>query len=102
MKKIKQLSTLEKASLGLAIGLLFCLLPLPYGFYSIIRLATAIIAGCWTCKFSQKGQITNVIISCAIILLFQPFFKIALDRFTWNIVDVIIAIVILWIVFDRR
>lgn len=102
MKKIKQLSTLEKASFGLAIGLLLCLLPLPYGFYSIIRLATAIIAGCWAYKFYNSGRKTFAIIACSICILFQPFFKITLDRFTWNVVDVILAVILILFVFQEK
>lgn len=102
MRGLKELSTLEKSSLILAGALLMCLLPLPYGFYTIIRLATAIIAGCWAYRFFQKGKTTNAVISCAIVLLFQPFFKIDLDRLTWNVVDVIVAVIIVWLVFRKK
>lgn len=102
MRKFKKLSALEKSSLILAVALLLCLLPLPYGFYTIIRFATAIIAGCWAYKFFNAGKMTPAVISCAIVLLFQPFFKIVLDRTTWNVVDVILAIVILGIVVRKK
>lgn len=102
MRGLKELSTLEKSSLILAGALLMCLLPLPYGSYTIIRLATAIIAGCWAYKFFQKGQTINAVISCAIVFLFQPFFKIVLDRLTWNLVDVIVAVVIVCLVFRKK
>lgn len=103
MKGSKKLSTLEKSSLILAIFLLVCLLPLPYGFYTLIRLATAIIAGCWAYLFFRKGKTTYAVISCAVLLLFQPFIRITLDRLTWNVVDVILVIIILFfIINDNR
>ncbi|MCM1139093.1 MAG: hypothetical protein NC453_11045 [Muribaculum sp.] len=102
MRQLKGLSTLEKSSLILAGALLICLLPLPYGFYTIIRLATAIIAGCWAYKFFQNGKTTYAVISCAIVLLFQPFFKIVLDRLTWNVVDIIVAVIIVCLVFPQK
>lgn len=54
MKESKKLSILEKSSLILAIALLVCLLTLPYGFYTLVRFTTAIIAGCWAIHFSAK------------------------------------------------
>lgn len=102
MIQFNKLSTLEKSSLILAGVLLLCLFPLPYGFYIIIRLATAVIAGCWAYKFFQNGQTVNAVISCAIVLLFQPFFKITMDRLTWNVVDVVLAISIILLVLYQK
>ena len=101
MKK-RKLATLEKSSLILALALLLCLLSLPYVFYTIIRLATAIIAGCWAYKFFSNGKTAYAIIACSIVLLFQPFLKITLDRLTWNIIDVILAGLIVFIVLKRN
>ena len=101
MKK-RKLSTLDKSSLILAVALLLCLLPLPYGFYIIIRLATAIVAGCWAYKFLSIGKKTYAIISGSIVLLFQPLLKITLDRLTWNIIDVILAGLIVLIIFKKK
>lgn len=103
MKENKKLSILEKSSLILAIALLVCLLTLPYGFYTLVRFTTAIIAGCWAYTFFRKGKTAYAVISCAVLLLFQPFIRITLDRFTWNVVDVILAIIILFfIINDNR
>ena len=99
MKNIADLSILEKCSLGLVVLLLLCLLPMPYGFYTIVRLATAIIAGCWTYRFYNGRQITCMVVAGAVALLFQPFVKIVLDKLTWNIVDVLLACGIVGIVF---
>lgn len=102
MRKIGTLTSLEKASLILAIALILCLLPLPYGFYTIVRLATAVISGCWAYSFYKHRKTSFAISSVAIALLFQPFLKIALDRFTWNVIDVILAVLIVLMVLKRR
>jgi hypothetical protein len=41
---------------------------------------------------SQQSRQTEMFIYGALALLFQPFFKIALGRELWNIVDVIVGV----------
>lgn len=102
MKKISTLPVLEKVSLVLAIALIACLLPLPYGFYTLIRFATAIVAVCWAYTFYKRRQTALAIFAAAVALLFQPFVKIVMDRSTWNVVDLILAVLILIAVFKRK
>ena len=87
----KGLTSLDWASLVLAVALLVCLLPLPYGFYTVIRLAVAIVVGCWAYQFYEAKRIVLAIIAFGVVLIFQPFLKVVLDRLTWNILDVILA-----------
>lgn len=101
MKK-RQLSTLDTSSLILAAALLLCLLALPYGFYTIIRLATAIIAGCWAYEFFCNGKKAYAVIACSIVLLFQPLLKISLDRLTWNVIDIILALLIIFFIWKKK
>ena len=51
-----------------------------------------------TVLFYRDEKIPLCVISGSLALLFQPFFKIALGRIIWNVVDVIVAIalVLLW------
>ena len=90
--------TLYKIGLGLAGALLVCLLPMPYGYYTLVRFATMIICGCFAYGFYKEEKLTLCIIAGSLALLFQPFIKIALDRVTWNVVDVFVsvALVFLW------
>lgn len=89
---------LYKIGLGLATALIVCLFPIPYGYYTLVRFAAMIIFGCMTVLFYRDKKIPLCVISGSLALLFQPFFKIALGRIIWNIVDVIVAIalVLLW------
>ena len=98
----QKLSTLEIASLVLAVALLLCLCPMPYGFYTIVRLATAVIGVCWAVKFYNEQSISKAVGAGAIAILFQPLIKIALDRLTWNIVDVVVAGLIIFVVLSNK
>ena len=89
---------LYKIGLGLAVALIVCLLPMPYGYYNLVRFATMIIFGCIANDFYKNSKIHLCVIAGSIALLFQPFLKITLGRTLWNIIDVVVAImlVILW------
>ena len=79
----------------LAILLLLCLLNMPYGFYEFVRFIALIGFGILAYQAKEKEDKTELIIFISLALLFQPFFKIALGRTLWNIVDVITAIYLL-------
>jgi hypothetical protein len=76
----------------MGIALLVCLIDMPYGFYILVRFAAM-------CAFviCAYGEYTNgypkyAIVFVVLALLFQPFFKIALGRVLWNIVDVVVVV----------
>lgn len=92
MVNLNSFSFLEKATLVLVVSLLLCLFPLPYGFYTVIRLTVSIIAGCWAYRFYKNNKTHLAIIAAGIVILFQPIIKVVLDRTTWNILDLLLAI----------
>ena len=51
--------------------------------------------------FTEEKKIPLAITFGSLALLFQPFFKVALGRTVWNIVDVVVA-VLLFIVWVKR
>jgi len=75
----------------LAILFLLCLLNMPYGYYQLIRFLALIGFVILAYKANQENKNTETIIFGALALLFQPFFKIALGRELWNIIDVLVA-----------
>ena len=79
----------------LAILFFLCLVDLPYGYYQFVRFVGLIGFGILAYQANEEGRQTEMIIYGGLALLFQPFFKIALGRTIWNIVDVILAIVLL-------
>lgn len=78
--------------------LLICLADMPYGYFQLVRFIAMVLFGWMAYDYSTKEQQFGFIIFGSLALLFQPFFKIALGRTIWNIVDVIVAIVLVVIV----
>jgi len=85
----------------LAILFFLCLVDMPYGFYQFVRLAGLIGFAILAYQANQQGRQTEMIIYGGLAILFQPFFKIALGREMWNIVDVIIGIGLLISIFIK-
>lgn len=57
-----------------------------------------ILFGCLAFSFYKERKKPLCITAGSLALLFQPFFKIVLDKAMWNVVDVIVAValVLLW------
>jgi hypothetical protein len=88
--------------IALAILLFLCLLDMPYGFYQFVRFVALIGFGILAYKANEDNKPTEMIIYGGIALLFQPFFKIALGREMWNIVDVVVGIGLIGSLFMNR
>lgn len=76
----------------LAILFLLCLLDMPYGFYQFVRFSGMIGFSILAYQANQQNNQTEMVMYGVLALLFQPFFKIALGRELWNIIDVIVGI----------
>lgn len=85
----------------LAILFFLCLADMPYGFYQLVRFAGLIGFAILAYQANEKGRQTEMIICGGLALLFQPFFKIALGRQMWNIVDVVVGIGLLISIFMK-
>ena len=86
----------------LAILFFICLLNMPYGYYQLVRFIALIGFGILAYQANQEQNQTLLVIYCALALLFQPFFKIALGRELWNIVDVIVGMGLLISIFKGK
>ena len=96
---------MTKRTLGLIYGavaalLLLCLLDMPYGFFVLVRfIATAAF-----CYFAfeeyQDGNKERMILFIILAVLFQPFMKISLGRVIWNIVDIVVAGYLIYLLFQ--
>lgn len=82
----------RKIKIILAILFLLCLADMPYGYYQFVRFVASIVFGVLAYSAYQHKRETETIVYVALIILFQPFAKIALGRELWNVVDVIVAI----------
>lgn len=85
--------------IGLAILFFLCLADMPYGYYQFVRFSGLIGFTILAYQANRQNKQTEMIIYGALALLFQPFFKIALGRQLWNIVDVIVGIGLLISIF---
>lgn len=85
----------------LAILFFLCLADMPYGFYQFVRFAGLIGFAILAYQANQQGRQTEMVIYGGLALLFQPFFKIALGRQMWNIVDVVVGIGLLISIFMK-
>ena len=88
MNKIKAIKII------LSILFLVCLFDMPYGYYQFVRFLGMIGFGLLAFDNYQKNQ-TWFVIWISSALLINPFFKIALGRDMWNIVDVIWAVLLI-------
>ena len=88
---------LYKIGLRLAIALIVCLFPMPYDYYTLVRFVAMIILGCMAFNFYKNEKIPLCVITGSLALLFQPFFKIVLGRTLWNVVDIVVAILLVFI-----
>ena len=86
----------------LIILFLLCLLDIPYGYFQIVRFAVLLGFGILAFQANETKQKEMAIIFIGLALLFQPFFKIALGRQIWNIVDVIVSIFLIATIFIDR
>jgi hypothetical protein len=86
---------------ALAILLLLCLLDMPYGFYQLVRFVSMVGFGYFAFSHEQSGQRNFAIVFGVAALLFQPFIKISLGRELWNIVDVVMAIIMVVSIFKK-
>lgn len=89
----KRLYNMQKIiKIGLAILMFGCLLKMPYGYYQLVRFVALVgFAVLAYFSYEQKREV-SMVIYVALALLFQPFFKVALGRTLWNVVDVVVGI----------
>ena len=89
--------------IGLSVALLACLLDMPYGFYQFIRFLAMMVFAFLAYTSAEKGEHPFAFVYIGLAILFQPVFKISLGRELWNILDVVVAIGLVYSVFrDAR
>ena len=89
---------MQKIQFILAIALLVCLAPMPYGYYVLIRYRCAIVFGIMAYQYYLEKKENLALTWGALAVLFQPLIKIPLGRTMWNIVDIIVAIALFIII----
>ena len=82
----------------MAVLLLLCLAKMPYGYYQLVRIVSMIAFAIMTYQYYENKKMPFAITFGGLVLLFQPFIKVAFGRTMWNVVDVIVAVglIVLW------
>ncbi len=88
--------------ISLACLFILCLMKMPYGFYQLVRFL-AFAGFCFLAYEANENNNKNMTFGfIGLAILFQPFFKIALGREMWNVIDVILAVVLLASVLSKK
>ena len=74
---------------------------MPYGFYQFVRFAATVGFAYLAYCAKDHSNKNEMFIFIGLALLFQPFFKIALGRTIWNIIDVVVGIGLVLSVFMK-
>lgn len=90
---------MKKMYLVLALLLLICLAPMPYGYFQIVRLISTVVFGMMAYGYYKEKNETMAYVCGGVALLFQPFYKIVLGRVVWNVIDVVVAIALIILFF---
>lgn len=75
--------------------MLLCLAPMPYGYFQLVRFVAMVVFCVLAYQYYTNHKLAATWIFGALAFLFQPIYKIALGRMVWNVVDVIVAILLI-------
>ena len=83
----------------LSVLFVVCLFEMPYGYYQLVRMIALIGFAILAYDAFNHQKNILVIVYGGLALLFQPFIKVVLHRQIWNIVDVIVALLLILSIF---
>lgn len=86
----------------LAVLFFICLADMPYGYFQFVRFIALIGFILLALDAKKLGRPIETFLYIVLAILFQPFFKIALGRELWNLVDVVVGIGLIVSVFSKR
>ena len=82
---------MKQVYLILAVLMLLCLAPMPYGYFQLVRFVAMVVFGLMAYQYYCRNKAIAATTFGVLALLFQPIYKIALGRATWNVIDVVVA-----------
>jgi len=82
----------------IAVLLILCLFDMPYGMYELVRFAATAAFAYLSYDYFKRKKDGLGFLFAALAVLFQPFFKIALGRTLWNVLDIIIAGLLFYVI----
>jgi len=94
---------MKQVYLILAALMLLCLAPMPYGYFQLVRFVAMVAFGFMAYRYYVADKAIAATVFGVLALLFQPIYKIALGRTVWNVVDVVVAVLLITMfVMERR
>ena len=94
---------MKQVYLILAVLMLMCLAPMPYGYFQLVRFVAMVAFGVIAYQYYLRQKTIATVIFVLLALLFQPIYKIALGRIIWNIIDVTVAALLVGLfVLEKR
>ena len=94
---------MKQVYLILAALMLICLAPMPYGYYILVRFVAMVAFGLMAYQYNKRQKEIASVVFGVLALLFQPIYKIALGRPTWNVIDVLVAVLLIGLfVLEKR
>lgn len=92
----------KSIEITLAVLLILCLAPMPYGYYQLVRFMAMVVFSIMAFNYYKEKKNELSIIFGALALLFQPFLKVALGRMMWNVVDVAVALLLIALYWKEK
>lgn len=89
----------------IAVLLVLCLFDMPYGFYTLVRFAAMAAFVYLSYEYFKQKRDGMGFLFAALAVLLQPFAKIAIGRTLWNIIDILIALLLFYVIikgFKRK
>ena len=81
-----------------AVLLLLCLADMPYGFYQLVRFVAAVAFAYLSYDYFKSKKDVMGFVFAVLALLFQPLLKVSLGRTLWNLVDILVALGLLYLI----
>lgn len=75
---------------------------MPYGYFILVRYLSTIVFLLMTYNYYHQKKNKLYYFWIVMAVLFQPILKIALGRIVWNIIDVIIAVLLLLVLWKQN
>lgn len=86
----------------MAILFIICLANMPYSYYQFVRFFGMIGFAILAKNEKEEENESMMYFYFASAILINPFFKIALGRELWNIIDIIWAIILIWSLMKNK
>jgi hypothetical protein len=80
----------------LTVILLLCIIPFPYSYYLFVRYAATFGFGVLAFQ-AYASKTPKVVFYLILSFMFQPFYKVHFDRPYWLVIDILVA---LWLIYE--